>query len=88
VSGAAVRALRVTRLVDGAGGEVDDRVAVEEPLEVRVNNAPFAVIMRTPGQDVALAAGFLLAEDVVRTRSPPSSSATTSRTRRAATCST
>jgi FdhD protein len=66
VSGAAVRALRVTRLVDGAGGEVDDQVAVEEPLEVRVNGAPFAVIMRTPGQDVPLAAGFLLAEDVVR----------------------
>ena len=66
MSGAAVRALRVTRLVDGAGGEVDDQVAVEEPLEVRVNGAPFAVIMRTPGQDVPLAAGFLLAEDVVR----------------------
>jgi FdhD protein len=43
-----------------------DRVAVEEPMEVRVNGAPFAVIMRTPGADRDLAAGFLLAEDVVR----------------------
>ena len=43
-----------------------DRVAVEEPMEVRVNGSPFAVIMRTPGEDMALAAGFLLAEDVVR----------------------
>jgi FdhD protein len=43
-----------------------DGVAVEEPMEVRVNGAPFAVIMRTPGADRELAAGFLLAEDVIR----------------------
>ena len=41
-------------------------MAVEEPMEVRVNGASFAVIMRTPGADRDLAAGFLLAEDVVR----------------------
>jgi FdhD protein len=45
----------------------EDLVAVEEPMEVRVNGAPFAVIMRTPGADRELAAGFLLAEDVIRT---------------------
>ena len=50
---------------DGAGSR-EERVAVEEPMEVRVNGAPFAVIMRTPGADRDLAAGFLLAEDVVR----------------------
>ena len=43
-----------------------DVVAVEEPMEVRVNGAAFAVIMRTPGHDRELAAGFLLAEDVIR----------------------
>ena len=50
-----------------------DRVAVEAPLQVVVNDEPFAVIMRTPGADEALAAGFLhaegciaRAEDVVR----------------------
>jgi FdhD protein len=44
-----------------------DLVAVEEPMEVRVNGASFAVIMRTPGSDRDLAAGFLFAEDVIRT---------------------
>ena len=50
----------------GDSQPVTDRVAVEEPMEVRVNGAPFAVIMRTPGADRDLAAGFLLAEDVIR----------------------
>jgi FdhD protein len=50
----------------GDARPVTDRVAVEEPMEVRVNGAPFAVIMRTPGADRDLAAGFLLAEDVIR----------------------
>ncbi len=49
-----------------ASGPARDHVAVEEPMEVRVNGSPFAVIMRTPGADMELAAGFLLAEDVVR----------------------
>jgi FdhD protein len=52
--------------VGAARSAADDHVAVEEPLEVRVNGAPFAVIMRTPGADRELAAGFLLAEDVIR----------------------
>ena len=50
----------------GDSRPVTDRVAVEEPMEVRINGAPFAVIMRTPGADRDLAAGFLLAEDVIR----------------------
>ena len=56
--------MRIVRA--GKAGPVTDRVAVEEPMEVRVNGAPFAVIMRTPGADRDLAAGFLLAEDVIR----------------------
>jgi FdhD protein len=43
-----------------------DRAATEEPLEVRLHGRPFAVIMRTPGADRQLAAGFLLAERVVK----------------------
>jgi FdhD protein len=44
-----------------------DSVAVEEPLEIRLHGRSFAVIMRTPGADRELAAGFLLAERVIRT---------------------
>ncbi len=43
-----------------------DRVAVERALEVRVNGETLAVIMRTPGADEELAAGFLLSEGVLR----------------------
>jgi len=49
----------------GAAAPERDFVAVEEPMEVRVNGASFAVIMRTPGHDRDLTAGFLLAEDVI-----------------------
>jgi FdhD protein len=42
-----------------------DHVAVEAPLEVRLNGEPFAVIMRTPGDDDALALGFLLSESII-----------------------
>ena len=41
--------------------------ATEEPLEIRLGSRPFVVIMRTPGQDRHLAAGFLLSEQIVRT---------------------
>lgn len=44
----------------------DDRVAVEAPLEIRVGDRPFTVVMRTPGQDEELVAGFLYSEGVVR----------------------
>src|SRR5256885_12038697 len=43
-----------------------DHAATEEPLEIRLHGRPFAVIMRTPGADRELAAGFLLAERVIR----------------------
>ena len=46
-----------------------DAAAAEEPLEVRVNGEPFAVIMRTPGADAQLTAGFLHAERLIRSAS-------------------
>ena len=45
-----------------------ETLAVEEPLEIRVNGAPITVTMRTPGNDVELAQGFLLTEGVVGSR--------------------
>lgn len=50
------------------GGDSQRRVnvlAVEEPLEIRVGGSPLAVAMRTPGNNVELAAGFLLSEGIV-----------------------
>ena len=47
-----------------AGASERDRVAVEEPLEIRVNGEPVAVTMRTPGHDEELALGFCLSEGI------------------------
>jgi FdhD protein len=63
---ASSRSVSLVRIGRGERFSDHDDVAVEEPMEVRVNGAPFAVIMRTPGADRELAAGFLLAEDVIR----------------------
>ena len=43
----------------------DDHVAVEAPLEIRVNGRGYAVTMRTPGDDLDLAVGFLVSEGVI-----------------------
>ncbi|WP_220150496.1 formate dehydrogenase accessory sulfurtransferase FdhD [Gaiella occulta] len=50
----------VRRLPEGA--DEPDRVAVEEPLEIRIEGRPVAVTMRTPGHDEELALGFCLSE--------------------------
>jgi FdhD protein len=43
----------------------EDYVAVEEPLEIRVDGTPLAVTMRTPGHDEELAVGFLYTEGLI-----------------------
>jgi FdhD protein len=42
-----------------------DEVAVEEPLEIRVDGTPLVVTMRTPGHDEELALGFLYGEGLI-----------------------
>ncbi|MFI1539481.1 formate dehydrogenase accessory sulfurtransferase FdhD [Streptomyces anandii] len=56
---------RVLRIRDGALSARPDTLVAEEPLEIRLNGRPLAITMRTPGDDFALAAGFLVSEGVV-----------------------
>ena len=46
-------------------GGVRDEVAIEEPLEIRVDDRPLALTMRTPGHDEELALGFLFGEGLI-----------------------
>ncbi len=46
-----------------------DRIAVEEPLEIRLNGKSVAVVMRSPGSDEELACGFLLTEGLLKGKS-------------------
>ena len=60
------RDVSIVRMQSGKAAAAIDRAATEEPLEIRLHGQPFAVIMRTPGADRELAAGFLLSERVIR----------------------
>jgi FdhD protein len=60
-----VRPVRVTRVSPQGRSNEPDVAATEEPMEVRIDGDPFAVIMRTPGADYELTAGFLFAERVI-----------------------
>jgi FdhD protein len=57
------RVLRVP--VSGTAEHRADLLAVEEPLEIRVDDQPLTVTMRTPGDDIDLAAGFLFTEGLL-----------------------
>jgi FdhD protein len=65
----ALRSKPITR-INGPGKTLsaEDLVAVEEPLEIRVAGRSVAVVMRTPGNDRELAAGFLVTEGLLRQR--------------------
>jgi FdhD protein len=66
----ATAAVEVLRLP--AGARERDRVAVEEPLELRAGGRPVAVTMRTPGHDEELALGFFVTEGLApRAARPP-----------------
>jgi FdhD protein len=57
---------KVLRLTGESAQERQDALAVEEPLELRVEGRPLTTTMRTPGADFDLAAGFLVSEGAVR----------------------
>ncbi|GGZ16221.1 formate dehydrogenase accessory sulfurtransferase FdhD [Streptomyces nitrosporeus] len=56
---------RTIRIREGAVTTRPDTLVAEEPLEIRLNGKPLAITMRTPGDDFALAAGFLVSEGVI-----------------------
>ena len=61
--------MRITLPDDGRAGDATshaDFLAAEEPLGIRVNGTALTMTMRTPGDDLELAAGFLVGEAVVR----------------------
>ena len=55
----------ITKIGPDGTSELSDHVAREDPLEIRVEGKSVAVVMRTPGHDRELAAGFLLSEGVI-----------------------
>lgn len=59
---------RVSHIAGTSSTARSETLAVEEPLEIRVNGAAITVTMRTPGSDVELAQGFLLTEGVINQR--------------------
>jgi len=66
----------VRRRFGGTGGAArpraaHDHVVVEEPLEIVLDGRPLAVVMRTPGEDLDLVRGLLLAEGLVEPGRPP-----------------
>ena len=56
---------QVTEWADGIVSCVEDRLAGEEPLEIRIEGKPVTVTMRTPGDDEELATGFLWTEGLI-----------------------
>lgn len=60
----ATRPVDVTRVRGGVVSSVTDQVVVELPIEFRLGKVPIAVLMRTPGDDEALALGFALTEAI------------------------
>ena len=59
---------QITRWSPEGSARATDQLAVEEPLEIRIDTRPVVVTMRTPGHDEELAAGFLFTEGLIRSR--------------------
>jgi len=55
----------IQRFTGEAGQQVQAGVVIEEPLEIRIDGQPVGVLMRTPGLEKELAAGFCLGEGLI-----------------------
>ena len=51
--------------------EIIDTIVIEAPLQININNEPYTVVMRTPGNDEELIRGLLFAEDIYKETSNP-----------------
>ena len=60
--------VRVRKWSGGVWSEAPDAVVTEEPLQLLLDGVELSVVMRTPGEDVELAAGLMFAEGIVRSR--------------------
>src|SRR5580692_10117280 len=55
----------IQRIEDQSVSTVQDLLAIEEPLEIRIGGKTISLTMRTPGHDFELAAGFLFTEGIL-----------------------
>ncbi len=69
VMGRVTRHHAVLRVGPGEVVRRSDSLAVEEPLEIRLNGEPYLVTMRTPGNDIDLVRGLLYSERIITERS-------------------
>ena len=53
-----------------SSNKIKDDLVVEAALQININDQPYMVVMRTPGDDVALIRGLLYAEDIYKTTEP------------------
>ena len=64
-----IRKIQIVRIKNGTAQEIEDQVILEQPLEIRIRHrnrlSQVAITMRTPGDDLALAIGFLFTEGIV-----------------------
>ena len=68
------QAIKVEKMRGNLRETLEDRVAVEEPLEIRLGydvddqrqTSSVSITMRTPGHDEDLAVGFLVSESIIR----------------------
>jgi len=59
------------KITNHSSNKIDDAIVIEAPLQININNKPYTVIMRTPGDDLQLSLGLLYAEDIYKNSETP-----------------